>query len=384
MAEERGGGWWDSWYKAAKDKSTEVLQFVRRDLDEFSSAVKNEASNVVSSTTSALKDKLRLHEPESAANTMKRSVSSFFGQVSSVLNPTPDDEDEEAIVIHDSQPVALTKFQVLQHALVTNPDTFLTDPKMEYEKQYEAWLEILEDQLTADRLSKLMAANPDLHSQYTTLVPDQVSHLEFWQRYLFRKALLEDQQARREAMQRRAEKERQAAENFQWDQEKDFGANIELTEEEQTRLLLEYEKECENKKLLRSSSERDSSEDAMMLAYNVRDNHYSPVISESISEPYIATKVDSHQANSDDNIANKQEKLNKFAEKGEFNIDEPTGFKTKEKKDMVIVTDGNSCHTSSCSGDKESNDDDWEQEFDIEDAEVDTLSEQQLTGTGKA
>jgi hypothetical protein len=32
----------------------------------------------------------------------------------------------------------------------------------------------------------------------------------------------------------------------------------------------------------------------------------------------------------------------------------------------------------------ESNDDDWEREFDIEDAEVDTLSEQQLTGTGKA
>jgi hypothetical protein len=63
---------------------------------------------------------------------------------------------------------------VLQHALVTNPDTFLTDPEKEYEKQYEAWLGILEDQLTADRLSKMMAANPDLHSQYTTLVPDQV------------------------------------------------------------------------------------------------------------------------------------------------------------------------------------------------------------------
>jgi hypothetical protein len=134
--------------------------------------------------------------------------------------------------------------------------------------------------------------------------------------------------------------------------EKDFGSNIELTEEEQTRLLLEYEKECENKKLLHSSSERDSSEDAMMLAYNLRDNHYSSFICESISEPCIATKVDSHQANSDDNTTNKQEKLNKFGEKGEFNIDETSGFKTKEKKDMVIVTDGNSCHTSSCSGDK--------------------------------
>jgi hypothetical protein len=135
--------------------------------------------------------------------------------------------------------------------------------------------------------------------------------------------------------------------------ENDFGSNIELTEEEQTRLLLEYEKECENKKLLQSSSEKDSSEDAMMLAYNVRDNHYSSsFICESRSDPSIATKVDSHQANLDDNITSKQENLNKFGEKGEFNIDEPVGFKTKEKKDMVVVTDGNSCHTSSCSGDK--------------------------------
>lgn len=41
-------------------QSVEVLQFVKRDLDEFSTAVKSEASNVVSSTTSALKDKLRV------------------------------------------------------------------------------------------------------------------------------------------------------------------------------------------------------------------------------------------------------------------------------------------------------------------------------------
>jgi hypothetical protein len=41
-------------------QSVEVLQFVKHDLDEFSTAVKSEASNVVSSTTSALKDKLRV------------------------------------------------------------------------------------------------------------------------------------------------------------------------------------------------------------------------------------------------------------------------------------------------------------------------------------
>ncbi|PSN43085.1 hypothetical protein C0J52_19295 [Blattella germanica] len=332
-------------------QSVEVLQFVKRDLDEFSTAVRSEASSVVSSTTTALKDKLRLDEPESTASTMKRSVSSFLGQMSSVLNPTPEDDDEEAIVIHDSEPVVLTKFQMMQHALVTDTNTFLTDPEKRYEKQYEAWLEIIEDQLTADRLSKMMAANPDLHSQYTTLVPDKVSHLEFWQRYLFRKALLEDEEARREAAERRAERERQTVENFQWDQE-----------EEQTRLLLEYEKECEDKKLQRSNSERTANEDALLMACNVRDNHYSSsVICESRSEPAIATNLDGSVDKSPCPQENEIKDI----------IDESIGFKTKEKKDMGLTT--------------ESNDDDWEREFDLEDAELDTLNEQhQMVESGKA
>jgi hypothetical protein len=88
------------------------------------------------------------------------------------------------------------------------------------------------------------------------------------------------------------------------------------------------------------------------MACNVRDNHYSSVISESISEPSPATTVDSHQADSYDNVTNKVDRLNKLGEKGECNVDEPVSFKAKEKTDMVIISDGNSCHTSSCSGDK--------------------------------
>lgn len=39
-------------------QSAEVLEFVKRDLDELSSTVKNEASQVVNSTTSVLKEQL--------------------------------------------------------------------------------------------------------------------------------------------------------------------------------------------------------------------------------------------------------------------------------------------------------------------------------------
>ncbi|XP_063226719.1 BSD domain-containing protein 1-like isoform X2 [Bacillus rossius redtenbacheri] len=313
MAEEKerntGTGWWDSWYKAAKDKSSEVYQFVKRDLDEFSSAVKCEASSVVSTTTTVLKDKLRLDEPTSTANTVKKSVSSFFDTVSNVLNPSPDDDDQEAIVIFDSQPVSLTKLQMKQRELVLNPDTFLADPAETHGKQFEAWLEIVEDQMGAERLSRLLAVSPDLHGQYTRLVPDQLSHSVFWHRYLFRRALLEDEEARREAAERRAEREKQAAENFRWDQEVDWGKEVELSEEEQTRLLAEYEQECTARRL---------------------------------------------RGDPDDPLAGGQP------------CDDP--LRVRERRDMVIVGD---CHTSSSSGDKESNDDDWEREFDLEEGEAD-------------
>lgn len=54
----------------------------------------------------------------------------------------------------------------------------------------------------------------DLHNQYETLVPQRVSHIVFWKRYLFRKALLEDEESRRELKEK---KERDQIEKVQWD-----------------------------------------------------------------------------------------------------------------------------------------------------------------------
>lgn len=349
MAER--GSWWDSWYKAAKDKSVEVLEFVKRDLDEFSTVVKSEASNVVSTTTSALKDKLKLDEPESTANSVKRSVSSFLGQVSNALSPPPQDEDEEAIMIHNSQPVPLTPFQKKLHALITDPDTFLIAPSEADLPQYKAWLEVTQEVLDNEqRLARMLAANPDLHCQFTRLVPEKVSESLFWERYLFRKALLEDDEARREAMERRAERERQAAENFCWDQE-DFGTHIELSEEEQTRILLEYEKECEDKK-----SRQNASQEGKLV---VEDNHYSDSV--NTTDAPADTPVDTPVKTS-----------SLVVEKDKEQPEDPDDLSVGERKDLVIVSpDGNSCHTtSSCSGDKESNDGDWEREFDLDDPEL--------------
>uniref|UniRef100_A0A1B6L996 BSD domain-containing protein n=1 Tax=Graphocephala atropunctata TaxID=36148 RepID=A0A1B6L996_9HEMI len=297
-----GGSWWGSWMTAAKTKSAEVYEFVKNDLDELSSAVKTEACAVLSSTSNAVKETLQLDKPESTANSVKRSVSSFFDQVGTALSPPPEDGDEEAIIIQGSDPVFLNRLQTRIYTLASEPRTFTEDIPADQMSQFEAWLSVLEeDKMTTDKLTKHLTSCPALQENYTALVPHQVSLAQFWQRYLFRKGLIEDEEAARE---RKEEREKQAAESFQWDKVEKIN-EMEIPEEEQIRLLAEYEAE---RKLLKDRKHEDVN---------------SPMLIE------------------------------------------------RERKDMVIVSTSATTSVSTASTtDKESNDDDWEREFDLEDADA--------------
>ncbi|VEN61284.1 unnamed protein product [Callosobruchus maculatus] len=240
---EKTENWLGSWLNAAKNKSTEVLEFVKKDLEEFGSVVKNEANCVISSTGSVLEKTLSLDSPTSTASTMKRSFSSFLGQMNSVLNPSPDDSDTEILIVENSETVELTKLQKAIYDLQKNTDTFLRDPNEELTKQFKCWLEIVDDQLSDDRIAKHVNSSEILKRQYAKLVPEVVEHHLFWKRYLFKKALLEDDFAKQDAFDKREQKEKLMSEDdLKWEQE-DFAADIELTEEEQIKLLEEYEKE---------------------------------------------------------------------------------------------------------------------------------------------
>lgn len=370
---ESGGGWWGSWYQAAKNKSAEVLEFVRRDLDEISSAVTIEASNVVSSTASVIKDKLHLEDSDSTASTVKRSISSFLGQVSNVLNPVPEDEDEEAMVIQGSEPIVIDRVQARLFTLTADPATFLVDPVEEIE--YEAWLGVVrevdgEGIMAPEKLSALMAACPRLHEQYNLLVPNEVSHSLFWYRYLFRKALLEDEEARKEAKRKRdlerakIKKESDAkAESQNWDdafhEHEGFGINVEISEEEQARLLSEYEKEVreeESRRKLREEVKLKESE------ISVKEAEADGTKDDALTLDIDHYKVTSPSKGS---TTTKCESVIKVGDSATLLM------RVKEKRDMVMVEGQGegSCPTSSTSsGDKESTDGDWEKEFDLEDA----------------
>lgn len=139
---------------------------------------------------------------------VKKSLSSFFGQVSEALIPSLEDDESDAVLITNDGQVTLVGFQKHLAELQAADETYLTAPAASLSENYQRWLEVTEqDQFTQNRLAKHLTSSEILNEKYLSLVPDQIAHMEFWQRYLFRRALLEDALANAELAERRAKNE---------------------------------------------------------------------------------------------------------------------------------------------------------------------------------
>ncbi|XP_050522942.1 BSD domain-containing protein 1-like isoform X2 [Daktulosphaira vitifoliae] len=229
------GGWWDTLYSAARSKSAEVFESVKRDLGELTTIVTNETSNIVLNTTNVVKETLQLENPDSTANTMKKSVSTFLDQVTNALHPLPDDDDEALLVV-GSDTIPLSRLQAQIYTLANDPNTFLMEIDGQLFKRYKAWLDWVQSGdsslLSSEKLNKLLVDCPSLNDNYQKLVPDFISHADFWYRFLFRKALLEDEDAKQ---QRQLMKDKQIAEKIDFTKE--------LSEKEQEEILSQYDQE---------------------------------------------------------------------------------------------------------------------------------------------
>ncbi|KAL9692250.1 hypothetical protein quinque_015958 [Culex quinquefasciatus] len=83
--------------------------------------------------------------------------------------------------------------------------TYLEEPADELSEKYKRWMEVVEqEQFTEPRLARHLASSTILNEQYVALVPAKVAHMDFWKRYLFKKALLEDAIANAEQAERKA------------------------------------------------------------------------------------------------------------------------------------------------------------------------------------
>jgi len=110
-------------------------------------------------------------------------------------------------LLRDGQPVPLDRLQAQLFALAADAETFTVDPafteggdKRETEL-FEAFTVDLDKR--QGEISDLTRSNADIRRHYTELVPEKVTHRQFWTRYFFRVHLIELQESKRQALRKR-------------------------------------------------------------------------------------------------------------------------------------------------------------------------------------
>ncbi|NXE04360.1 BSDC1 protein, partial [Lophotis ruficrista] len=206
-------GWWRSWlqqsYQAVKEKSTEALEFMKRDLAEFTQVVQHDTACTIAATASVVKDKLARTEGSSGATEkVRKGLSDFLGVISDTFAPSPDKTIDCDVITLMATPTGTTEpydsAKARLYTLQSDPATYCNEPDGPAEL-LDAWLSQFNLEERKGEIAELLAASPSVWALYTKMVPVAVSHSEFWQRYFYKVHRLEQDEARREALKQRAE-----------------------------------------------------------------------------------------------------------------------------------------------------------------------------------
>ncbi|NXJ69960.1 BSDC1 protein, partial [Rostratula benghalensis] len=206
-------GWWRSWlqqsYQAVKEKSTEALEFMKRDLAEFTQVVQHDTACTIAATASVVKDKLARTEGSSGATEkVRKGLSDFLGVISDTFAPSPDKTIDCDVITLMATPTGTTEpydsAKARLYSLQSDPATYCNEPDGPAEL-LEAWLSQFNLEEKKGEIAELLATSPSIRALYTKMVPVAVSHSEFWQRYFYNVHRLEQDEARREALKQRAE-----------------------------------------------------------------------------------------------------------------------------------------------------------------------------------
>ncbi|NXF74601.1 BSDC1 protein, partial [Sclerurus mexicanus] len=207
------GGWWRSWlqqsYQAVKEKSTEALEFMKRDLAEFTQVVQHDTACTIAATASVVKDRLARTEGSSGATEkVRKGLSDFLGVISDTFAPSPDKTIDCDVITLMATPSGTTEpydsAKARLYSLQSDPATYCNEPDGPAEL-LEAWLAQFSLEEKKGEVAELLATSPSIRALYTKMVPVAVSHSEFWQRYFYKVHRLEQDEARREALKQRAE-----------------------------------------------------------------------------------------------------------------------------------------------------------------------------------
>ncbi|KAM7376477.1 hypothetical protein PAMP_006208 [Pampus punctatissimus] len=225
MAE--GEGWWGGWlqqsFQAVKDKSSEALEFIKRDLTEFSTVVQHDTACSIVATATAVKNKLAVEGSSETTEKVKKSLSSFLGVITDTLAPPPDKTIDCDVITLVATPAGTTEVydssKARLYSLQADPATYCNEPDGPPE-QFDNWLAGFSLEDKKGEISELLVSSPSIRALYTKMVPAAVAHSEFWQRYFYKVFQLDQEEARRVALKQRADQSTHT-ETLGWEEEEE-------------------------------------------------------------------------------------------------------------------------------------------------------------------
>lgn len=217
------GGWFQQSFQAVKEKSSEALEFIKRDLTEFSTVVQHDTACSIVATATAVKNKLAVEGSSETTEKVKKSLSSFLGVITDTLAPPPDKTIDCDVITLVATPAGTTEVydssKARLYSLQADPATYCNEPDGPPE-QFDNWLCSFSLEEKKGEISELLVNSPSIRALYTKMVPAAVSHSEFWQRYFYRVFQLDQEEARRVALKQRAEQSTHT-ETLGWEEEEE-------------------------------------------------------------------------------------------------------------------------------------------------------------------
>lgn len=397
------GGWWGSWINVAKEKSKAALEMVQKDLAEYTCTMSTDTSKAVAKTSDKLKETLKAENTSVAKDRFKTGVTSFLEGLSKALVIEAEDKEEPVATPIRSEAV-YDRAKARLHAIQVDPETYCSEPSGSKER-YQEWQKSFDIDKYKGEVSELLVSKVELRAFYTKLVPAEISHADFWKRYFYKVHQLQQDEARKLALMKRAEQAQKKEDSISW--EDDWSGDEESTLEKVSRKQelserLSPAEKTETTENIPVSGNRSTHENQVSHPHQETDKETPheikqgtvdlPQVEEdsSVAEPpaeenlkqsfeeeHINERVTVPESEKQDSeitspspsdVTNVQEMASivKDSTSDQSEPDMPEKeVKTKDKGDIVLVNPDRV--TPSSDSNKEiSTDDDWERDFDVE------------------
>ncbi|NWR25525.1 BSDC1 protein, partial [Emberiza fucata] len=162
--------------RAVSLQSTEALEFMKRDLAEFTQVVQHDTACTIAATASVVKDRLARAEGSGATEKVRKGLSDFLGVISDTFAPSPDKTIDCDVITLMATPSGTTEpydsAKARLYSLQSDPATYCNEPDGPAEL-LEAWLAQFSLEEKKGEIAELLATSPSIRALYTKMVRAQ-------------------------------------------------------------------------------------------------------------------------------------------------------------------------------------------------------------------